>query len=82
MLPEIDLLASCTKPVETMCRTFNLNKPFKSYIVIYKTVIYKTFVAAILDFSFLCIPAKYLHGYPPRLFSRVGLYVEIIATDI
>ena len=49
MLREMDL--ACRKPLETMCHTLHLNKPFKSYIN-------KTFVADILDFRFLCIYCK------------------------
>ena len=45
ILSEMDL--ACKKPLETMCHTLKLNKPFKSY----KNKIY---VAAILDFRFLC----------------------------
>ena len=61
MLPEMDL--ACLEPLETMCHTFYLNKPLKSYIN-------KTFVATILDFGFLCISYK--------LFARLSTQVVFV----
>ena len=60
MLPEMDL--ACRKPLETMCHTINLNKPFKS--------INKIFVAAILDFCFLYTSCK--------IFAKFSTQVVIV----
>ena len=70
MLSDIDL--ACRKPIETMCHTLNLNKPFKSYIS-------KIYVAAVLDSRFLCTSCTSLQGCPPRL--CLWVYVEMISTD-
>ena len=59
------------KPLETVCHTLHLNKPFKSYIN-------KTLWRPSLIFAFFALLAKYLQGCPPRLCSCV--YVEMIST--
>ena len=57
------------KPLETMCHTLHLNTPFKSYIN-------QAFMAAILDFRFLCISCKSF----ARLYTQV-VFVGICRDD-
>ena len=58
------------KPLETICNTWNSKRQFKSYM-------HQIFMAAILDFDFLCISCKKLQGRPPRLCSWI--FVGIIS---